>query len=87
MKHYKPVSSSRHYTDKRHFVFSRRKSRVPSHQEISGYDDGDDFATCSSYDCTGLIPAAVQDQAEADAYEDIYPYITPPAPPKDNQTN
>lgn len=38
----------------------------------------DDFASCSSTDCTGLIPAGLNSQAEAEAYEELYPYVTPP---------
>ena len=49
-------------------------------------DDDDDFElnACSMQDCTGLIPSLVQNEAEVEAYEDIYPYIPPnvPAPPK-----
>lgn len=35
-----------------------------------------DIQACSATDCTGLIPALPQDEAEVEAYEDIYPYIT-----------
>ena len=35
-----------------------------------------DIQSCSATDCTGLIPALPQDEAEVEAYEDIYPYIT-----------
>ena len=35
-----------------------------------------DLDICSATDCTGLIPALPQDEAEVEAYEDIYPYIT-----------
>ncbi len=35
-----------------------------------------DIQACSTTDCTGLIPAAPQTEAEREAYEDIYPYIT-----------
>ena len=31
---------------------------------------------CSAMDCTGLIPSLPQDEAEQEAYEDLYPYIT-----------
>lgn len=27
-------------------------------------------------DCTGLIPALPEDEAQREAYEEIYPYIT-----------
>ena len=30
---------------------------------------------CSTMDCTGLIPSLPQDEAEQEAYEDLYPYI------------
>lgn len=35
-----------------------------------------DIQACSTMDCTGLIPALPQDEAEREAYEDLYPYIT-----------
>ena len=31
---------------------------------------------CSTMDCTGLIPSLPQDEAEKEAYEDLYPYVT-----------
>lgn len=38
--------------------------------------DDSDIQACSATDCTGLIPALPQDEAEMEAYEDLYPYIT-----------
>ncbi len=38
--------------------------------------DDSDIQACSATDCTGLIPALPQDEAEVEAYEDLYPYIT-----------
>ena len=35
--------------------------------------DDSDIQACSATDCTGLIPALPQDEAEVEAYEDIYP--------------
>lgn len=35
-----------------------------------------DIQACSNTDCTGLIPSLPQDEAEREAYEDLYPYIT-----------
>lgn len=35
-----------------------------------------DIESCSSMDCTGLIPALPETEAEREAYEDLYPYIT-----------
>lgn len=40
-------------------------------------DDFDiDIQACSTMDCTGLIPALPESEAEREAYEDLYPYIT-----------
>lgn len=40
-------------------------------------EDADiDIQACSTMDCTGLIPALPQSEAEREAYEDLYPYIT-----------
>ena len=33
-----------------------------------------DIQACSTMDCTGLIPSLPQDEAEQEAYEDLYPY-------------
>lgn len=35
-----------------------------------------DVQACSTMDCTGLIPALPQSEAERESYEDLYPYIT-----------
>ena len=37
-----------------------------------------DLRTCSSTDCTGLIPALPQDEFELESYEAMYPFLTPP---------
>ena len=40
-------------------------------------DDIDvDIQACSTMDCTGLSPSLPQDEAEKEAYEDLYPYVT-----------
>lgn len=38
--------------------------------------DDIDIQACSTTDCTGLIPALPETDAEREAYEDLYPYIT-----------
>ena len=44
---------------------------------VSLPDDFDvDIQACSTMDCTGLIPALPETEAEKEAYEDLYPYIT-----------
>lgn len=35
-----------------------------------------DIQACSLTDCTGLIPSLPQDEAQLEAYEDLYPYLT-----------
>ncbi len=42
-------------------------------------DDLLDTPAVSSMECTGLIPALPETDAELEAYEDMFPYITPPS--------
>lgn len=35
------------------------------------------FNTISNQECTGLIPAKASEENEIEAYEEIYPYLTP----------
>ena len=44
------------------------------HKEKDDFDV--DIQACSAMDCTGLIPSLPQDEAEKEAYEDLYPYVT-----------
>ncbi|MDO4831632.1 MAG: hypothetical protein Q4A46_09190 [Clostridia bacterium] len=37
-----------------------------------------ELCTVMSNDCTGMVPSAIIDDFEQDAYEDIYPYETNP---------
>ncbi|MBS6955254.1 MAG: hypothetical protein LUH04_09445 [Clostridium sp.] len=47
-------------------------------------EDADiDVQACSTMDCTGLIPSLPQSEAEREAYEDLYPYITKAAQTED----
>ena len=44
-------------------------------------DDEDDLMgtpVASSTECTVLIPALPQSEAQIESYEDIYPFMTPP---------
>ena len=45
-----------------------------------------DSRACSSMDCTGLIPALPQSEAELEYYEELYPYITYPVKDEDSYT-
>ena len=42
-------------------------------------DDLLDTPAVSSMECTGLIPALPGTDAELEAYEEMFPYITPPS--------
>lgn len=46
------------------------KEKAKKHQ--NNYDI--DLKTCSSMDCTGLIPSLPQSEAEEESYEELYPY-------------
>lgn len=37
----------------------------------------EDFFSCSSTDCTGLIPAGIVSDAEREFYKELYPSLTP----------
>jgi hypothetical protein len=50
-----------------------RKKKAESAASKNKYDI--DIQSCSAMDCTGLIPAAPQSEAELEAYEDLYPYM------------
>ena len=50
-----------------------KKGKTESTTSKNNYDI--DIQTCSTMDCTGLIPAAPQSEAELEAYEDLYPYM------------
>lgn len=34
-----------------------------------------EFSTCSSYDCTGLIPSEVVNQEEYENYDEMYQFL------------
>ena len=41
-------------------------------------------SVCSARDCTGLIPAPPQSDAEEEAYEELYPFLPQAAGPKED---
>ncbi|MCI8950079.1 MAG: hypothetical protein HFG49_08565 [Lachnospiraceae bacterium] len=45
-----------------------------------------DGPVCSSMDCTGLIPAPPQSDAEEEAYEELYPFLPEAAVSKDEDS-
>lgn len=45
---------------------------------ISNIEEPDmdmEFSTCSSYDCTGLIPSEVVNQEEYENYDEMYQFL------------
>ena len=50
-------------------------NRYGKNYENIPFDEGFDMNTFSTYDCTGLIPSAITDFREVEAYEDLYPYL------------
>lgn len=55
------------------------KQKKKKEKEAFVFPPEDDFACCSGTDCTGLIPAGLTSEEEAEAYQELYPYMTPPA--------
>lgn len=49
-----------------------KNTNKPAHK--NNYDI--DIQTCSAMDCTGLIPSLPEDEAQREAYEELYPYLT-----------
>lgn len=52
-----------------------KDSSDPKNKTVQNPFDDSDIQACSATDCTGLIPSLPQDEAEMEAYEDLYPYI------------
>lgn len=45
--------------------------------ETPDIDIDEELNTCSTYDCTGLIPSAIKNDNEIESYESIYHYLPP----------
>lgn len=61
-----------------------KEKKTPSTNDIIDLDTDLEQNSCSANDCTGLIPAALQSNAQADSYEKLYPYIVPTIKNNDN---
>lgn len=87
MKSYKPkYKAPTPYAQRHKFLQKRRKAKpeTPDPYDFDSFVNSDidedmELNSCSMYDCTGLIPTAVKNRAEAEAYESLYPYIAPAA--------
>lgn len=45
-------------------------------------DKNDELRTCSTMDCTGLIPAGMTEEEMVDAYNELYPFLPSPIVPE-----
>lgn len=85
MKRYKPTYKAPTPYAQRHKILHKRrnaKTETSEPYEFDSFDNSDidedmELNSCSVYDCTGLIPTAIKNNAEAEAYESLYPYIAP----------
>ena len=41
------------------------------------HEDSSRIQACSATDCTGLIPSLPESEDQLEAYEDLYPFLTP----------
>lgn len=59
----------------------KNKKKTESESLNQDIIDSYDYLTnaASSQDCTGLIPSEPEDDAEREAYEDVYRYLPPAA--------
>ncbi|MDY4671264.1 MAG: hypothetical protein SO415_14990 [Oliverpabstia sp.] len=58
----------------------KKNKNISDFQEsdLYGIDKTEDFFVSSSMDYTGLIPAGLVSEAQREAYEELYPSLTPP---------
>ena len=57
-----------------------KKKKSSKRFNISNIEEPDmdmEFSTCSSYDCTGLIPFEVVNQEEYENYDEMYQFLPP----------
>lgn len=54
------------------------EKKIPDSEKLDRIHDKN-MNACSAYDCTGLIPSAITDESEIEAYEQLYPYRVPTA--------
>ncbi len=51
-------------------------SNIPYKEPFPEFDDLE-LNTISAQECTGLIPAKVENEAQEEAYEEIFPFVSP----------
>ena len=60
-------------------MLRNKNNKEPSKRfNVSNIEEPDmnmEFSTCSSYDCTGLIPSEVVNQEEYENYDEMYQFL------------
>ncbi|MDO5416300.1 MAG: hypothetical protein Q4F29_03790 [Lachnospiraceae bacterium] len=74
-----PISQNETSGRQRDGLSARDTGEMGFHREFSGLD----LPAVSSMDCTGLIPAPPQSDAQEEAYEELYPYLPQASSRKD----
>ncbi len=54
---------------------NKKSSKRFNVSNIEEPDMNMEFSTCSSYDCTGLIPSEVVNQEEYENYDEMYQFL------------
>ena len=54
---------------------NKKSSKRCNVSNIEEPDMNMEFSTCSSYDCTGLIPSEVVNQEEYENYDEMYQFL------------
>lgn len=54
---------------------NKKSSKRVNVSNIEEPDMNMEFSTCSSYDCTGLIPSEVVNQEEYENYDEMYQFL------------
>lgn len=60
------------------------KNKTSSQNALDAVEDAQ-LSAISAYDCTGLIPSKITSEEQAEAYEQLYPYLAQPASPDDGK--
>lgn len=60
---------------------NKQKTNLPSSEE-----EYDFLKVSSAQDCTGLIPAGIQDEEEINNYEELYPFLPKAVKKEDKYT-
>lgn len=68
--------------DRKHLQVQKKEC---DEKDAYGISHEGDFFSCSSTDCTGLIPAGIVSDAQREAYKELYPSLTPIVVSRENE--